>query len=156
MEALFYGAHAVASYELGLQPDTSQPLGGGEGPEAAARSFQSFAGAMGRDADLAQDVRMMVPVFYDSERRKTKVWAFLGWTERPVEIRFKSSPAATVVDRKGRDAASKVLLQFNSTERRLSYPVTAEVYVEKLLDRDQFRRHCDQHKTRSAILANLH
>lgn len=156
METLFYGAHAVVSYELGLRPDTSQPLGSGEGPEADARSFQSFAGAMGRDADLAQDVRMMVPVFYDLERRRTKVWAFLGWAERPVEIRFESSPAATVVDTNGRDAASKVRLQFNSTERRLSYPVTAEVYVEKLLDRDQFRRHCDQHKTRSAILANLH
>jgi len=31
----------------------------------------------------------------------------------------------------------------------------AEVYVNEILDRDQFRRHCDTYKTKSAILANL-
>jgi hypothetical protein len=31
----------------------------------------------------------------------------------------------------------------------------AEVYVSQLLDRDEFRRHCDRFKTREAILANL-
>jgi hypothetical protein len=31
----------------------------------------------------------------------------------------------------------------------------AEVYVSRLLDRDEFRRHCDRHQTRNAILANL-
>jgi hypothetical protein len=33
--------------------------------------------------------------------------------------------------------------------------VTAEVYVTRLLDRGEFRRHCDTHRTRSAILAGL-
>jgi hypothetical protein len=31
----------------------------------------------------------------------------------------------------------------------------AEVYVSKVMDRDEFRRHCDQYQTCSAILANL-
>jgi hypothetical protein len=34
-------------------------------------------------------------------------------------------------------------------------PVLAEVYVGRLLDRGEFRGHCDRHKTRDAILANL-
>jgi hypothetical protein len=33
--------------------------------------------------------------------------------------------------------------------------VTAEVYVDRLLDRAEFRRHCDRYQTRSAILENL-
>jgi hypothetical protein len=31
----------------------------------------------------------------------------------------------------------------------------AEVYVNRLLDRDEFRRHCDAYQSREAILANL-
>ena len=31
----------------------------------------------------------------------------------------------------------------------------AEVYVSHLLDRDEFRRHCDRYQTRERILANL-
>ena len=37
----------------------------------------------------------------------------------------------------------------------LAYPVTAEVYVDKILNRDQFRWHCDRYRTQSAILKNL-
>ena len=31
----------------------------------------------------------------------------------------------------------------------------AEVYVTNLMDRGEFRKHCDRYKTRSAILAHL-
>jgi hypothetical protein len=31
----------------------------------------------------------------------------------------------------------------------------AEVFVTRLLGRDEFRRHCDRYRTRDAILANL-
>jgi len=34
-------------------------------------------------------------------------------------------------------------------------PVVAEVYVARLVGRDEFRRHCDRFRTRDAILANL-
>jgi hypothetical protein len=37
----------------------------------------------------------------------------------------------------------------------LAYPITAEAYVKKLLNRDEFQAHCDRHKTASAILENL-
>jgi hypothetical protein len=34
-------------------------------------------------------------------------------------------------------------------------PVTAEVYVERILNREEFRGHCDTYKTLSAIVENL-
>jgi hypothetical protein len=37
----------------------------------------------------------------------------------------------------------------------LATPVMAEVYVSHLLDRDEFRRHCDRYQTLDRILANL-
>jgi hypothetical protein len=35
--------------------------------------------ALGSDRDVSRDARMMVPIFHDEQRKKTKVWAFLGW-----------------------------------------------------------------------------
>jgi hypothetical protein len=37
----------------------------------------------------------------------------------------------------------------------LAYPVFAETYVSRLLNRDEFRAHCDRYRTQSAILAHL-
>jgi hypothetical protein len=44
---------------------------------------------------------------------------------------------------------------FSGERYEFAIPVTAEVYVTRLLDRDEFRTHCDRHKSRDAILANL-
>ena len=52
-------------------------------------------------------------------------------------------------------AREKYDLHFGANCPRLAYPVMAEVYVNEILDREQFRRHCDTYKTQSAILANL-
>ena len=44
---------------------------------------------------------------------------------------------------------------FHGTHRHLATPVFAEVYVTKLLNRAEFRRHCDAYQTKAAIVANL-
>jgi hypothetical protein len=99
---------------------------------------------------------MMVPLFYDLNRKKTKVWVFMGWTVRPVEVSFATPPTATVFDANGKPVTvSGPRLAFNSIRYNLAYPVTAEVYVAKLLNRHEVRAHCDRYKMRSAILANL-
>jgi hypothetical protein len=100
---------------------------------------------------------MMVPVFYDMQRKKTKIWAFLGWAPKAVSISFAKEPKVEEI----RDKADKpvtdedVEVHFVGDYGELMYPVIAEVYVTKLLDRDEFRRHCDLYKTRSAILGEL-
>jgi hypothetical protein len=59
--------------------------------------------------------------------------------------------------RKGpeRPAVAPPVVRFQGARYQFAVPVTAEVYVSQLLDRDEFRRHCDRFKTRDAILANL-
>ena len=90
----------------------------------------------------------MVPVFFDVGRGKTKVWAILGWAARDLHVSFDTTPEAHVL----RGGAQ---VRFGSTEGRIAYPVFVETYVKRLLDRDEFRAHCDRYQTRSRILENL-
>lgn len=155
MESLFFGAYLTSLAQLGLAP--AADAGAGSGDAAAdARRFLDWAANLDHDADISQDARMMVPVFYDAQRKKTKVWALLGWTLQGVGFDFATAPKAMVFDREGHEVASdQVVLHFAGQWTAMPYPVVAELYVDELLDREEFRRHCDQYRTRSAILRNL-
>jgi hypothetical protein len=174
IEALFYGAHATVSRQLGLTAEATSEVGSGKGAEADAARFAEWAKNLEADEDLGQDARMMVPVFYDLQRQKTKVWLFLGWTSKRLRIYFVTPPR--VVDPQATSAASAATglfarlfgkreqpqparelprIIFTHAYRDLVCPVTAEVYVDQILNRDEFRRHCDTYKTQAAILENL-
>jgi hypothetical protein len=98
---------------------------------------------------------MMVPVYYDLARQKTKVWAILGWHKRRLNVSFQTPPTARVFDATGKPADEEVDLLYSTEEYSLVYPVFAEVLVSRILDRDEFRAHCDRYKTQSKILHNL-
>ena len=98
---------------------------------------------------------MMVPIFYDVEREKTKVWAVLGWEERPLWISYATPPLVHVKDKNGRAADKEVDIMFSGQYVLAAYPVSAEVYVSRLLNREEFQKHCDQYGTREEILAKL-
>ena len=156
-EALFHGAHVVVCRQLGLAPTDLRGTRSGASPDTDATRFGQWLAGVGDDPDLGRDARMMVPLFYDAVRKKTKVCAFLGWAARPLRIGFAQRPNATVLDARGSRVADETgpILSFHATSRSLAYPATAEVYVERVLDRDEFRTLCDRHQTRSTILANL-
>jgi hypothetical protein len=150
VEELFAGAAATAMRELGQQP----PAGG----DAAADRFAGWQANLAADADVSRDARMMVPVFYDLQRRKTKVWAFLGWRAVSVSVSYRVEPAVVSVEAvksTGKQLSERPHVCFFVDSYEFAVPVMAEAYVSRLLDRDEFRRHCDQHRTRTAILANL-
>jgi hypothetical protein len=150
MERLFEGAYRVACREIG-HPDGAHA----EGDEVV--SFLDWAKGLERDADLGRDGRMMVPVFHDVGRERTKVWAFLGWDRTLLQVRYEAHPAVISCELNAppRRPAAPPRVEFHGEWCEAATPVFAEVYVERLLDRDEFRRHCDRHKTRDAILASL-
>ena len=158
MEALFAGASAAASHDLGMPAPLATPAHGAErarDPAADRDTFLRWATSAGTDPDLGRDARMMVPVFFDRQRGKTKVWVFLGWSERPVTFSFARPPAVTVT-RDGQAATREdAVVAFWNSGATLAYPVTAEVYVDRILNRDEFRALCNRYKTPSAILRNL-
>lgn len=99
----------------------------------------------------------MMPIFYDIERRKTKVWLFLGWSTQDLDVSFSRPPRVAVADEKGQPLPpERMRVEFKSAYKLLIYPVTAETYVEKILDREEFQRHCDEFKTMRRILDSLH
>ena len=97
----------------------------------------------------------MVPVFFDLERGRHKVWVFLGWAHRPIDISFASKPHVAVFGLNGEPCPDDLKIRWLSLSQHLPYPVTAELYVDRLLDRDEFRKVCDGCGTRSEILKRL-
>jgi hypothetical protein len=153
IENLFFGAHITVSRELGLTPDVVS--GAKISATSAAEQFTSWVRELRSDPDLNVDLRAMVPVFYDEGRGKTKVWAFLGWSDRPIIVSFARPPKATVRDLSGELLSRPPEIRWGHLYTRLPYPVTAELYVDQILDRDEFRKLCDSCVTRSEILKRL-
>jgi hypothetical protein len=157
MEALFTGAYLTACQELGTGVRLEEPglrLTQGDEP------FRQWASNLGPDPDLGRDARMMVPVFHDILRDRIKVWAFLGWETTPLDVQYATPPQVIGCNRSGRGPGSgsvgeAPMVLFSGERHEMATPVMVEVYVRRVLDRQEFQRHCDCHRTRSAILNNL-
>jgi hypothetical protein len=150
VEELFAGTAATAMRELGMGvPDRG---------DAVASHFSEWRAKLGLDADVNRDVRMMVPVFYDELKQRTKVWALLGWRTTAVNVEYRVPPNVLAIDSQavGQPSTDPPPVQFTGDRYEFAVPVMAEVYVSRLLNRDEFRRHCDRYKTREAILTNLY
>lgn len=155
MEALFHGAYLRSCEEIGMKPDPDS------GNPRDANRHRAVLGAwlvtLRQDPDLGKDIRMMVPIFYDIKRHQTKVWAVLGVASKPLNVSYTKSP--TVKEVKGPGGArvkpGDVDLQFVSQDTKLAYIVSAEIYVNRLLNRTEFRHLCDQKKTFKAIVESF-
>lgn len=145
IERLFDGAAATARRELGMEA--------APGDEEACRRFAAWKAGLASDGDVGRDCRMMVPVFHDAGRQKMKAWACLGWRSQTVSVTYANEPAVLGVE--GPKGAGTRGVVFRGENFHCAVPVVAEVYVSRVLGRDEFRRHCDQHRTREAILAKL-
>jgi hypothetical protein len=153
MEALFNGVYLIVAGEIGME-SALNPAAGSVRENNADKSFAGrWLRSYADDPDVGTDNRMMVPVFYDAQRKKTKVWVVMGYSVKPLSVWFEQPPEATITDAQGEPA--KVDLEFKAMEKSLIYPVSAEIYVTKLLNRNEFRNLCDRHKTQSAILKAL-
>ena len=96
---------------------------------------------------------MLVPISHDQSVGRTRVWAFLGWRITRLGVGFAHKPRVVKVECSA--PKLKYDLKFGGAGYLSAYPVTAEVWVSKLLNREEFRAHCDKYKTKAAILANL-
>jgi len=148
MEALFYGAYLIVVNEIGLKGNHDiKEVGSGRGKEKDIEFAKNWKQEVAKDQDVAADCRMMVPVFYDVEKKKTKVWCFLGYTDKPLKVHFSSSPKII------QDSGAKI--DFVSSGYSLYYPVFAEIYVSAILNRDEFRKVCDKNRVKSKIIEAL-
>lgn len=148
MERLFRGAAATAERELGLRAGSARDAEDSD-------EFALWRANPDADPDLAGDSRMMVPLAVDPAKGTTRVWAFLGWLARDLDVSFETRPVPTSLMRDGAPAGSLPRIEWGGNCFTVSVPVVVEVDVTRLLDRDEMRALCDRWRTRSAILAHL-
>jgi hypothetical protein len=135
MIALLDGAANVARLELGA------PSQGG------ADVFVRWMASRDDDPDITADLRMMVPVYFDVGRKRTRVWMFLGWMEDSIDVSFASPPEVRSLSGRRLEARPE------SSTYPIAKPVVVDALVSRLLDRDEFRALCDRHATPEAILS---
>lgn len=146
LEELFRGCAAVAAANIGLRLEEPP----GDSTLATARAWLARASD---DPDVLHDARMLVPLSYDRQTRIYRVQVFLGWTSVPLQLDFHRPPEVRVFDDAGRPVTGMV--SFDPDGESLPLPITAEVEVRQLLDREVFVELCEQHSEPSAVLAAL-
>ncbi len=157
MESLFYGAYLRTCEEIGMEPEAGGDLAGSDEANVDRALLAAWLASVRKDPDLGNDIRMMVPVFYDILRKKIKVWAVLGIATRPLHVSYDSVPTVKQIESpEGKFVKPQdVEVAFQGESRKIAYIATAEIYVSRLLNRKEFRAHCDRYKTYRAIVSNL-
>ncbi len=151
IEQIFWGAYVTSLRELGLSTAIDLPGGGAVSAEVCYLSFRTWQQQVAGDMDLAADCRMMVPVC--PEKDGWKVWLFLCWSARKLTVSFFEKPAVRVRDADGNPV--DVWTEFGDSVYSAATPVFAEHYTSRLMDREEFRAHCDQYCGYEEILAHL-
>ncbi len=156
MESLFRGAYFVVSREIGQTADASA-FGWNINADADAGRFMDWSATISADGDIGQDVRMMVPIFHDVGRGRTKVWILLGWSKKPLSISFARQPRVVeVIDSSKRSiSADRINIAFKSQDSQIDYPVMMETYVSRILNRASFRALCDRYREADEILKRI-
>ena len=72
-----------------------------------------------------------------------------GHSEQLFEWSALTDEAGTPVD------LANVHMSYSRSRSRLAYPVMAEIFVTNILNREEFRALCDEHKTQPDILEAL-
>lgn len=152
MELLFLGAYLVACHEVGLAP-AADGYTAFEHDAAVAR-LRGWLRRWRSDADLAEDVRSMIPCGIDPDRGTVRVHAVLGLTVRELTARFEVPPQVRMLD-----ATMEVIEGATPSFLPQTAPVAnlavVACDVRKVLDAQAFRALCDQEVTVARIAGAL-
>ena len=154
IRALFFGLALVSSEDVGLEP----PCLDAEGLDAA-KCVEAALGWLAHpeaDPDLGVDARVTATILADPDRQVTRTWATLGIRLAKLDVSFARPPSARpggsaepwAVVRPGLMLPSHYLIPVDEF---------AEVELKglRVLDRAEFRRICDEGKTREGIIGAL-
>ena len=147
MEQLFRGAHAIVRQELGFGEVE-------QGVLPTVLHTRRWLRHWTKDPDLSRDPRCVVPLFFDAGRQRTKVTAVLGFQATPVFVRFLKEPQVRLHAADAKVAASQPFT-FGFSGYTTVRPVSAELYVSRVPDRDEFQALCGKHVSVPAILEAL-
>ena len=139
MHTLFLGAYYLCLEDLGLS--LPEPLD--TEIQFAMMIARKFISTWRQDPDISTDSRMMVPLYYDHERKMTRISVVCGYLNRNVDVEFAHKPNIHVTNFQGQEVQPKII--WNRSSFKTVYPMQFECDVVKLLDRESFRAIADQY-----------
>jgi hypothetical protein len=155
MRALFYGLYLVSCEDLGLRPSTTAEETGD--PAAAMQAAEKWLQDYKTDPDLAVDTRVIVPVYRDPQRQVTSIWATAGIRLVKLTAGFDERFPPSLRPLAGGE--------WKPAEPGKLAPVTQLIAVDEFvtcqmpsltpLSRDEFRKLCDEQKSKERIVAAL-
>lgn len=154
MRELFYGLYLVSAEDIGSKPTFLK--GERVDRERCYRAATEWLARAFEDEDLAADTRVSVPIYVDSMRGVTRLWATLGVRMARLDAQFDRPPS--VRPTRGGGAWSPVELYQTEVARYL-IPVDVFAEIERpglsVLTREELRVVCDREETKEAIVAAL-
>jgi len=149
-ERLYYGLYLLSCEDIGLRPQ----IPAGEVPDAA--DCQQLAAAwlvsLCGEQRSTEDARFAVPIFIDRVTGSMRLWAVVGVRLATLQARFETAPSIRPVN--SSDTWQKVPpSQLEPADWTIAVDDFLEVEVPTLVPptREQFRRLCDQYRTKAEI-----
>ncbi len=151
---LFYGLFFLSAEDIGMEPKLldGEPVDRAKCEKAAEKFLESWK----TDPDLSADTRVAVPIFFDGNRRVTRLWMTIGVRLTQLDVRYARGPKVRPVDSSDEWTDAKAS-QLGQSEYLIPVDEFAEVELEgsRVLTRDEIRALCDRMKTKDAILKAL-
>ncbi|MFN0195428.1 MAG: hypothetical protein ACKVT0_01680 [Planctomycetaceae bacterium] len=151
---LFYGLYLVSSEDIGHQT----MLADGElaDPESCYAAATTWLEAIADEPDLAEDSRVVVPIYVDPIKGTSRLWMTLGIRLSTLEAKFATSPSIKPVE--GEGEWKKV--QEHKLEQAIHLIAVdefaeVEVPTTEPPTREEFRKLCDKYKTKDKIIKAL-
>jgi hypothetical protein len=104
---------------------------------------------------MAADLRCMVPIGYDLDTRRYRVFVVAGVTTEPLRVAFAVRPEVTVLDAVTRTPVTDGSVTWRDSTCRILGLVGFELDVPRLLDRPKVAALCDAHVDIEALRAAL-
>jgi hypothetical protein len=154
MREFFYGLHLLSAEDIGMAPGLrpDEPVDRAASEAKAAEWLASY----GKDADLAVDTRVSVPLYFDGQHRRTQLWATIGVRLAKLDVSYARPPKIKPTEGAGGWAEVNPD-QLEAVQYVIAVDEFAEVDIPGLqpLTRQELRQVCNAHKTKPEILQAL-
>jgi hypothetical protein len=154
MREFFYGLHLLSAEDIGMAPAlrADEPVDRAACEAKATEWLASFR----KDADLAVDTRVSVPLYYNTRGGRTRLWGTIGVRLARLDVSYVRPPK--IKPAQGTDEWQEVKpSQLEGIQYVIAVDEFAEAEVPGLqpLTRKEFRDVCNAYETKPEIVRAL-
>jgi hypothetical protein len=150
---LFYGLYLVSCEDIGLKPAFLKDEHVDQ--EGCYKLACDWLPTALDDPDMTRDTRVAVPIYHDPVRKVTRLWTTMGVRLAHLEASYVHPPHLKPED--GGDWRPVESHRLGESKYLICVDEFAEVEIRGLqpLTREEFRKVCDRHRNKDAIITAL-